>query len=97
MIVVDTIALPDGSIAHSHRFRSTGSGASIFHPFGRWMRQTRIDELPALWSVFHGDIKFADAWRYCWLRGSRQGRPYRVHILNGYFLFTAFDARARRP
>jgi lipopolysaccharide/colanic/teichoic acid biosynthesis glycosyltransferase len=72
VIVVDTIAFPDGSIAHSHRFRSTGSGTSIFHPFGRWMRRTRVDELPALWSVFHGDIKFADAWRYCWLRGSRQ-------------------------
>jgi lipopolysaccharide/colanic/teichoic acid biosynthesis glycosyltransferase len=72
VIVVDTIALRDGGMAHSHRFRSIGQGTSAFHALGRWMRRTRLDELPALWSILHGDIRFADAWRYCWSRGPHQ-------------------------
>jgi lipopolysaccharide/colanic/teichoic acid biosynthesis glycosyltransferase len=72
IILRDTVALRDGTIAHSHRFRSTGAATLGFHQLGRWMRQTRFDELPALWSVARGDISLQDAWRYCWGRGTHR-------------------------
>ena len=71
MVVTDTVSLGDGFIARSHRFRTMGADAAVFQGFARWMRRTRIDELPALWSIVRGDITLRDAWVRRWRRSLR--------------------------
>ena len=69
VIVTDTVSLRDGFTARSYRFRTTGSG-TLSRGFTRWIRRSRLEELPALWNVVRGEMTLAD-WVYSWSRGAR--------------------------
>jgi lipopolysaccharide/colanic/teichoic acid biosynthesis glycosyltransferase len=49
-----------GIVCLSPRFRTTGSGTPMFYFLGKLLRQLRLENLPALWSVVRGDIHLND-------------------------------------
>jgi lipopolysaccharide/colanic/teichoic acid biosynthesis glycosyltransferase len=42
--------------ADQHGRLITGASDPRVTPFGRWLRQTKLDELPALWNVLKGEM-----------------------------------------
>lgn len=60
IFVSDSVMTDDGALARSHRFRTTGPGAPIFHAVGRLLRRYDLDEFPTLWSVVRGDLSLRD-------------------------------------
>ncbi len=60
IVLRDRYTRRDGSIAHRHRFRTTGPGTTVFHVVGRFLRAYALDEVPAFWDVLRGDVSLAD-------------------------------------
>jgi lipopolysaccharide/colanic/teichoic acid biosynthesis glycosyltransferase len=44
-----------------YRFRTTGTGTPTFQAIGKLLREHRLANIPALWSVVHGDIRLSEA------------------------------------
>ena len=51
----DTSSGP-GTATLPYRFRTSGSGSTVFQVFGRFLRRGGDDELPSLWSVVRGEV-----------------------------------------
>jgi lipopolysaccharide/colanic/teichoic acid biosynthesis glycosyltransferase len=64
VLLADSVTTGDGAVVPSHRFRTTGPGAPLFHAVGRWLRRYGFDGYPALWSVVRGDIGVGEDLRF---------------------------------
>ena len=60
VLLLDTVAMRNGKFVQRHRLRTTGSGGTVFRSIGRFMRQCQMDELPVLWDIVCGRIRWQD-------------------------------------
>jgi lipopolysaccharide/colanic/teichoic acid biosynthesis glycosyltransferase len=60
VLVMDQLPQTDGTKLVLHRFRTTGRGTDAFRFIGRFLRSFNIDDLPGLWDVARGQIRFGN-------------------------------------
>jgi lipopolysaccharide/colanic/teichoic acid biosynthesis glycosyltransferase len=60
VFVTDRWLTNGGRSVRASRFRTTGPGLAVFGAVARVLRRYSVDELPALWNVRRGEVRFVD-------------------------------------